>query len=179
MFKKLYKSNGKKENVLTGALGALFFSLLCTSLWLLLFRFAPRPLVGASTPIAFASIMCALIGYKMLGNRLTLKGVIISTVICVLMLVLIWHIGLAIELCKFVEKNYNKGTISFKVSFYDALGNPYYWFKVQANYAWRRIGDLVAGLFVCISGGVIYGKDARKSNRELEEYFDYMNNRYT
>lgn len=78
------------ENVPMGILGALLFSLAGAVLYFIVYQ------LGYIAGIAgFVAVICAVKGYKLLGKRETLKGVIISVIISIVVILLaaIYSIG--------------------------------------------------------------------------------------
>lgn len=81
------------ENVLMGILGAFLFSLAGGVLYFIVYQ------LGFIAGIAgFVAVICAVKGYKLLGKRETLKGVIISVLVSVIVIVVaaFYSIGFSI-----------------------------------------------------------------------------------
>ncbi len=78
------------ENVLMGILGALLFSLAGAVLYFIIYQ-----LDFIAGIAGFVSVICAIKGYKLLGKRESVKGVVISVIISVVVILLaaIYSIG--------------------------------------------------------------------------------------
>ena len=86
------QSEAPKENVALGTLGAFLGSLVGVVLWMILYR------IGIIAAICGAlMVYCSIRGYEKLGHVLTKKGLIISTLICILMIFIAEYASLAIE----------------------------------------------------------------------------------
>lgn len=165
------KGNGKRECVIMGAFGALLFSAIGAVIWLICFRFISSFLLGL---IGMFSIILALIGYRLMANKISLKGIIISTVICALVLILAWHVGLARALYNYIEELYNAGELAYKITFYEALGNPYYKFDNVWGYGGPRVLSLLMCVGDCIMLGVAFACMHREDSNSTDEILDAM-----
>ena len=76
-----------KENVIAGIVGAFLFSLAGGVLWFVLYLFGfvagISGLIGA---------VCAVKGYSIFAKKESIKGVVISVVIALLVMVLAWYL---------------------------------------------------------------------------------------
>ena len=120
------QENNKKENVVTGTLGAVLGSL-----------------IGAAVMVVFGQLgyivtlsgiimgICAVKGYELLGNKLTKRGIIISVIVIILMTYIAnrldWAISVAREfdvdvLYSFSDLDYILEYLEIKGSFYTDLG---------------------------------------------------------
>lgn len=86
-------SEAPKENVALGILGAILGSLVGVILWMILYRIGIIAAICGSV-----MVYCSLKCYEKLGHVLTKKGLIISTLICVLMIFLAEYASLSIEI---------------------------------------------------------------------------------
>lgn len=82
-------------NVLGGIIGAVVGALIGVVLWVLIYQLGYiSALVGA------AMVFCAFQGYKLLGGRLNLMGIVICCVVSILMLLVAEYITLGVEIYK-------------------------------------------------------------------------------
>lgn len=96
-------------NIAGGIIGAILGAMIGVVLWVLIYQLGYiSALVGA------AMVFCAFQGYKLLGGRLNLVGIIVCCVISILMLLVAEYITLGVEVYK-VYSGY--------ISIFEALGS--------------------------------------------------------
>ena len=134
----------KRENVLMGVIGAFIFALAGGVVWFLL------DLVHFVAGISgFVAVYCAIQGYKKFGGRLSKKGVIISTVIAMLVLVLAWYLCFVKDLYEAL-KEINAVT-PYMPSFSDCFKNGFELLK-DSDVASGYWGSLAIGLGLAALG---------------------------
>ncbi|MBR0163530.1 MAG: hypothetical protein IJQ12_02525 [Lachnospiraceae bacterium] len=115
MARAQYLEANKKENVVGGIVGALFGALVGGIAIVLIAK------LGYVAWISGAIMgFCGLYGYKLLGGKLTLKGVIISVVMMVLVVYLANRVYYAIELQQAVARELGKSAAS-RFGFFEAF----------------------------------------------------------
>ena len=106
MNKTVSQAKPREENVIAGIAGAFLFSLIGGVIWVVLdylgFYAGLSGLIGA---------VCAMQGYRIFGGKLSKKGVIISAVIALLVLVLAWYGCMAKDLYEACKEWYANGDI--------------------------------------------------------------------
>lgn len=79
-----------KENVLAGLVGAFLFSLAGGALWFVLY------LVGFIAAISgLVGAICAIKGYSVFAKKESVKGIIMSVIISLIVMVIAWYFCLA------------------------------------------------------------------------------------
>ncbi len=138
----------KKENVLAGILGAFLFSLAGGIVWFVLYQ------VGFLAAISgIVGVICAIKGYAIFGKRESVKGVIISTVIAFLVIVLAWYLCIGYDVYLAYQEWYANGDIDFFESISDAST-----FLAEPEIATAYLKDLGIGLLFCVGGAFGYDK---------------------
>nr|WP_122012971.1 hypothetical protein [Maliibacterium massiliense] len=110
----------KKTNAFTGSVGALLGSLIGVALWVVIYRMGY--IAGLA---ALVMVVCAFKGYELLGGTLDVKGAIISTMLCLVMVYIAHNVAVSLEVLSALKEEYTN------VSFFDAyrfvmalLGEP-------------------------------------------------------
>ncbi len=144
----------KKENVLAGILGAFLFSLAGGIVWFVLYQ------VGFLAAISgIVGVICAIKGYAIFGKRESVKGVIISTVIAFLVIVLAWYLCIGYDIYSTYQEWFANGDIDFTASFFDAIREVPVFFE-DSEIATAYLKDLGIGLLFCVVGAFGYVKAA-------------------
>lgn len=159
-------SNGNvdvRENVFAGAVGALLFSLVGGIIWFLLWQ------VGFIAGISGAiGVICAIKGYTVFGKKESIKGVVISIIMTVLVMILAWYFCLALDVYNAYKEWFDEGFIDFTITFGEAVQNAYI-FLEEPEIGPEYIKDLVIGLVFCAIGGIGYVKGTVKRVKENKE----------
>ena len=136
----------KEENVLAGIVGAFLFSLAGGIVWFVLYQ------VGILAVISgIVGVVCAIKGYAIFGKRESVKGVIISTVIAFLVIVISWYLCLSYDVYLAYQDWYANGEIDFTLTFFESVANAYIFFE-DAEIAVAYLKDLGIGLIFCVIG---------------------------
>lgn len=144
----------KKEKVFAGILGALLFSLAGGIVWFLLYQ------VGFLAAISgIVGVFCAIKGYGIFGKRESVKGVIISTVMAFIVIVIAWYLCIGYDIYSAYQEWFAAGDIDFTVSFFDAIGEVPLFFE-DSELATAYLKDLGIGLLFCVIGAFGYVKAA-------------------
>lgn len=134
----------KHENVLMGIVGALIFALAGGVVWFLL------DLVNFVAGISGAvGVYCAIQGYKKFAGRLSKKGVIISAVIAMLVLVFAWYLCFVKDVYQALKEAY--GTSPLMPSFSDCFTRGFELLK-DSEIAGGYWGSLAIGLGLAVLG---------------------------
>ena len=149
----------KKENVPAGIFGAFLFSLAGGIVWFLLYQ------VGFLAAISgIVGVICAIKGYAIFGKRESVKGVIISTVMAFIVIVLAWYLCIGYDIYSAYQEWFANGDIDFTVSFFEALGEVPLFFE-ESEIALAYLKDLGIGLLFCVLGAFGYVKAALSKAR--------------
>ncbi len=138
----------REENVVAGAVGALLFSLVGGVLWYILYQ------IGYIASISgFIGIICAMKGYSFFAKRESKKGIVISIIAAVLVMVIAWYLCLANDVYVAYQDWYAEGTVDYAPTFFESVRGAYV-FLEEPNVARGYLGDLAVGLFFCALGAV-------------------------
>ena len=153
-----------QENVFAGIVGAFLFSLAGGVLWYLLYQ------VGFLAGISGAvGVFAAVRGYSFFAKGQSIKGVVISIVIAVLVLVIAWYLCLATDVYNAHREWYETGMLDYRLSYFDAVKYSYtYLSDMEILKAYLR--DLGVGLALCavasFSSVKTYFKNAKQAAPE-------------
>ena len=84
-----------RENVVAGIVGALLFALAGGVIWFVFYLLGF--IVGIS---GLVGAICAIKGYSIFAKKESIKGIVISVVISLLIIVLAWYLCLAYDVCE-------------------------------------------------------------------------------
>lgn len=152
----------KNENVALGILGAFLFSLVGGVVWFVLY------LIGYVAGISgLLGAICAIKGYSLFAKKESVKGIVISIVIALLVIVLAWYLCLAYDVWMAHEEWYEQGEIDYTITYLDAvIGSGVYLEDPEIGPGY--FGDLGFGLLFCILGGGSYVVRKIKAIKEGE-----------
>ncbi len=138
----------EKENVVAGTVGALLFALVGGILWYVLYQ------IGYIASISgFIGIICAMKGYSFFAKRESKKGVVISIIAAVLVLVIAWYLCLANDVYVAYKGWYAEGLVDYAPTFFESVRGAYV-FLGEPDVAGEYFGDLAIGLLFCAIGAV-------------------------
>lgn len=149
----------KQENIVLGIIGALLFSLAGGALWFGLY------LVGFVAGISgIIGAICAIKGYSLFGGKESIKGIVISVVIAILIIILAWYLCVGYDIYGAYQQWFEDGDIDFTLTYAESLDSiPYFFEDPEISSAY--IGDLAFGLLFCIAGGGAYAYSKIKGIR--------------
>ena len=146
-----------RENVVAGIVGAFLFSLAGGILWFLLYLMGfvagKSGLVGA---------VCAVKGYSVFSKKESVKGVIISVVIALLVMVLAWYLCLAYDVFTVHQEWYEEGYIDYTITYFEAVQASSFYLE-DPEIGPLYLKDLAIGLLFCVIGGGSYVVNKIKS----------------
>ena len=143
-----------QENVFAGTIGALLFSLAGGIIWFVLYQ------IGFLAAISgIVGVVCAIKGYSIFGKRESVKGVVISTIMAFLMIVLAWYVCLSYDVYLAYQEWYANGEVDYTVTIFEAVANAYI-FLTDGEIALAYLKDLGIGLVFCVVGAFGYVKAA-------------------
>ena len=144
----------KEENILAGIVGAFLFSLAGGIIWFVLYQ------IGFLAAISgIIGVVCAIKGYAIFGKRESTRGVIISTVIAFLVIVLAWYFCLSYDIYLAYQDWYASGEVDFTLTFFESVANAHL-FLADSEIAIAYLKDLGIGLLFCVGGAFGYVKAA-------------------
>ena len=144
----------QEENILAGIVGAFLFSLAGGIIWFLLYQ------IGFLAAISgVIGVVCAIKGYAIFGKRESVKGIIISTVIAFLVIVLAWYFCLSYDIYLAYQDWYANGEVESTPTLFESIANAYL-FLAEPEIAIAYLKDLGIGLLFCVIGAFGYVKAA-------------------
>lgn len=163
-----------KENVIAGIVGAFLFSLAGAIVYFLL------NLIGyIASASGLIGAVCAVKGYAIFSKKESKKGIIISAIISLLVMVLAWYLCLAYDIFDVYKTSFDAGEIDFSLTFSASVRLvPVFLEDPEISVAYFR--DLALGLLFCLGGCASFIinklKNAGKKNLEAPiESFEQSN----
>lgn len=148
-----------KENMIAGIVGAFLFSLVGGVLWFLIYMFGF--IAGISGLIG---AVCAIKGYAIFAKKESVKGIIISVIISLLVIALAWYFCLAYDIYDVYNEWFEAGEIDFSLSFFESVQLAPM-FLADPEIAIPYFKDLAIGLILCIVGGGSYVVNSIKNTK--------------
>ena len=139
-----------RENVVAGIVGAFLFSLAGGVLWFVIY------MVGFVAAISgLVGVICAIKGYALFAKKESIKGIIISSVIALGVIVLAWYFSIGYEIYNSYQELFMAGESDFTVTFFESMRLIPTFFDIpEVRSACLR--DLLLGLVFCIVASVSY-----------------------
>ena len=142
------------ENVLAGIVGAFLFSLAGGIIWFVLYQ------IGFLAAISgIVGVVCAIKGYSIFGKRESVKGIVLSTIIAFLVIVLAWYVCLSFDVYLAYQEWYANGEVDYAPTIFESVANAHL-FLAEAEIALAYFKDLGIGLLFCVAGAFGYVKAA-------------------
>ncbi len=146
------------ENVLAGIAGAFLFGLAGGLVWFIFY------LIGMlSAWSGVVGVICAIKGYTVFSKKESVKGIIISTVVALLVLAIAWYFCMAFDVYKAFQTEFEEGYIDYTLTFHESLRlTPTVISELGLFGEYLR--DLGVGLLLGLigAGGYVYAKFRRK-----------------
>ncbi|MBR6783107.1 MAG: hypothetical protein IKM32_00280 [Clostridia bacterium] len=143
-----------KENVLAGIVGAFLFSLAGGVVWFLLYQ------IGFLAALSgIVGVICAIKGYSIFAKRESVKGVVISSVIAFLVIVIAWYLCISYDVYLAYQDWYANGEVDFTLTFFESIRAAVL-FLEDSEILVAYLKDLVIGLIFCVIGAFGYVKSA-------------------
>ena len=133
----------EKENIVAGIIGAFLFALAGGLLWFLLYQVGF--LAGISGIVA---VVCAIKGYAVFAKKESLKGIIISVFVSVIVILIAWYICLSMDVYQAYQEWYNAGEVDFTLTFAESVRCAYI-FLADGEILGSYLLDLGIGLALC------------------------------
>lgn len=138
----------QQENVFAGIVGAFLFSLAGGVLWYLLSR------IGILASLSgLVGVICAIKGYTLFAKKESIKGIVISAVIALLVLCVAWYLAFATDLYDVCKEWFASGEIKIMPTFADCVRSGYHVLFADAETAIPYLLDLALGLLFALIGG--------------------------
>lgn len=138
------------ENVIAGIVGAFLFSLAGGALWFVLY------LLGFIAGLSgLVGAVCAIKGYSIFAKKESIKGIVISVIIALLVMVLAWYLCLGYDIYMAYQEWFEMGEVDFTLTFFESVqAAPVFLSDSEIGLAY--LGDLGLGLLFCVIGGGSY-----------------------
>ena len=129
-----------RENVIAGTVGAFLFALAGGVCWFLLSR------VGFVAAVSgLIGVVCAIKGYSVFGKKESIKGIVISVIVALLVLVGAWYLSFAADVLEAYKDWYANGEVGFIPTYADCVRNGYMFFE-EGEIAGEYIKNLLFGI---------------------------------
>jgi hypothetical protein len=152
-----------KENVLAGIVGAFLFALAGGVLWFLLDR------IGFIAGISgIVGVIAANRGYTFFAKGSSKKGIIISTIVALLVLVLAWYLCFSLDLLDVTKVWYEEGDIDYLPSYFECVGSAYL-YLAEPDVAYSYVMNLIIGLALAIVASVPTFKQLMNAEKMAKE----------
>ena len=137
-----------RENVMAGIVGAFLFSLVGGIAWYLF------DLVGVIASFSgLIGVVLAIKGYTLFAKKESVKGIILSSVIAFLVLVLAWYLCFGKDIYDAYQMWYQEGEVDFTLTFSESVrAVPYFLTDPETGPAYVK--DLAIGLIFALIGSV-------------------------
>lgn len=146
----------KGNNIIGGIVGGFIGALLGSIVWILIYQ---MNYIAAIAGLAIC--ICCIKGYQLLGGKLNVTGVIITSIITIIMVYVANHISLAIDI-------YSEFKNFYEITFFDALRSvPDFLSEPSIKSAFMK--DLFIGYLLTFIGSASYIKKSYKEfNYKIE-----------
>ena len=146
-----------KENVIAGIVGAFLFSLAGGVLWFVIY------MIGFIAGISgLVGAICAIKGYSIFAKKESIKGIIISVIMALLVIVLAWYFCIAYDVFIAHKEWFEAGEIDYTLTFFESVrAVSFYLTDPEIGPAYLK--DLGIGLLFCVIGGGSYVVNAIKN----------------
>ena len=136
-----------EENVLFGIVGALLFALAGGALYFVLYQ------IGILASISgLVCVICAIKGYSFFSKRESLRGVVISILIAILVLTAAWYFCLSYDVYRAYQEWYASGDVDFTLTFFESVSCAYLFLADVPSY----FVDLGISLLLAVVGCFSY-----------------------
>lgn len=155
----LQSNEAVQENVLAGAVGAFLFALVGGVIWFVLYQIG---FVAAISGII--AVICAIRGYSFFAKKESLKGVVISVIMAVLVIVIAWYACLSMDIYNAYQEWFEVGEVDFTLTFFESVAAAPM-FLAEPDIALAYLADLGIGLLLCIIGCIQPIRQAVKKSK--------------
>ena len=146
-----------RENVIAGIVGAFLFSLAGGVLWFVIY------LLGFIAGISgLVGAICAIKGYSVFAKKESIKGIIISVVMSLVVIVIAWYLCLAYDVFVEFKNLYAIGEIDYTLTYFESVQAARL-FLQDPEVSSAYLGNLGMGLLFCVIGGGSYVVNKIKS----------------
>lgn len=157
------------ENKIAGACGAFLFAL---GGGLAYFLFYQLGFISALSGVV--GVVLAMKGYALFAKKESITGVVISTLMTLLVIVLAWYLCYAKDLYDAYQEWFANGEIYYTITYAEAVQNGYVFFE-DSEIRSAYMGDLALSLLFCALGcfgnvrAAVKAQKAEKARRQEAE----------
>lgn len=160
-----------EENVIAGIFGAFLFSLVGGIAWFVFY------LLGFFSSISgVIAAVLAIKGYALFAKKQSIKGIVISSIIAFLSLVIAWYLCIAKDIYDAYQTWFKNGEVDFTLSYFESLrAVPI--FLTDSEIGRSYIYDLAIGLLFAAIGAYTSIKYSVKEmkNKNINPSTDFQN----
>lgn len=113
---KINEQQHREENVLFGVVGAFLFALTGGVLYYILYQIGY--LAGISGLIG---VICAIKGYSFFAKKESVRGIVISIIMAVIVLVIAWYFCLSNDVYMAYQEWYANGEVDYVPTFFECV----------------------------------------------------------
>ena len=148
------KENEKRENVISGTVGAFLFSLVGGVLWYIVYQ-----LGYVASICGIVGMACAIKGYEVFAKKESAKGLAISAVCAIFTIVCAWYLCLSTDVYQAYQDWYMSGEIDYTLTFPEAFRTAWLYLE-EPEVARPYLADLIKGLLFSLLGAAGFIVDA-------------------
>ena len=143
MNRNLHVNEPVQENVLAGTVGAFLFALVGGVVWFLLYQLGVLAAISG-----IVAVICAIRGYSFFSKKESLKGIVISVIMSIIVILIAWYACLSMDIYTVYQEWYAEGEVDFTLTFFEsAKAAPLFLAEPEIARAYFR--DLIIGLAFC------------------------------
>ena len=117
---KINEQQHREENVLFGVVGAFLFALVGGVLYYILYQIGY--LAGISGLIG---VICAIKGYSFFAKKESVRGIVISIIMAVIVLVIAWYFCLSNDVYMAYQEWYANGEVDYVPTFFECVSTAH------------------------------------------------------
>ena len=158
---KVNEISKANENVLFGIVGAFLFSLAGGILYYVLYQ------IGYLAAISgLVGVVCAIKGYEFFSKGSSIRGIVISVIVAILVIVIAWYCCLAGDVYNAYQMWYEEGLVDFVPTYFECLRFGYEFLAEIPEYYGELAISLILSAVGCTSYIVKTVKDKKAKRRE-------------
>lgn len=143
-------SEDKRENVFFGIVGALLFSLAGGVLWFIIYQ------LGFIAGICgLVTCMCAIFGYRIFSKNISKKGIVISIIISIVVILLAEYFCLSYDVFDAYKMWYAEGSVDYKLTFFESVQVAHLFLK-DTTVLLSYIKDVAIGILLGVIASFSY-----------------------
>lgn len=141
----------EKNNVFLGIIGSILGALIGSILWIILYQFDYIAAIGG-----LAIALCSIQGYKILGGKLNLLGILITIIVTILGIFSAEYLAVTIA--------FYREAGEYGYSFFECFKQIWTLFEYK-DFMREFVGELAIGYGLTIIGSISYFVRSKRRNR--------------